>query len=540
MTSKPTVAYFSAEYSVADSLPIYAGGLGILAGDAVQQAGLDNRDFHAIGLVYHQAFTGSDPDSRPLTERLMLEGFEIIVNEIGEEIMVSAPVSDRVVRAQAWRKKFGTAELLLLDTNVELNSESDRKITNYLYDADQDVKIAQQLVLGFGGIDLLAKLNISPSVYHLNEGHMSFAGLAVAAAHQHANPELSFKEALAAVKGKIVATKHTILSGAGITLSRDQLSSAMGSHIASCNGTIDDVMELGGKPDGYFSTTRLMLGLAGKSSGVAKIHVAAEAEAHPGSPLIAITNGVYEPRWRATNWSKNPLELSDATLWHEHNHNRQRLLLHVAAETGAELDPDILTVVWARRMTAYKRPELLVEDLDRLKALADLADKPVQFIVSGKANPADTVGLDLMNRIIAASKLPELEGHFAYLPHYNPASARMLVQGADLWLNTPIRGMEACGTSGMKASLNGALQFSTSDGWIDEIDIPKIGWRLADKDYAESLYHTLEWEIAPLFYDRTETIPTKWVAKMRNNIELIEKQFTSKRMLDDYYAKLYT
>ena len=539
MSMKPTVAYFSAEYSVADSLPIYAGGLGILAGDAVQQAGLDGRDFHAIGLVYHKAFTGGDPDARPLTVRLQMEGFEVVQDANGVALLVSAPVEGRVVRAQAWRKTFNSAELLLLDTNIEDNTEVDRGITNHLYDSDLNVKIAQQLVLGYGGVDLLGKLGVIPTVFHMNEGHMSFAGLAVATAHQEANPSLTLAKAITAVRPKLVATKHTILPGAGITLSREQLDTAVGPHLSVCNGSVDDVMALGGKPDGYFSTTRLMLALAGKSSGVAKIHVAAEAEAHPGSPLIPITNGVFEPRWRASNWTKTPLELSDAELWHEHNHNRQRLLLHVAAETGVELDPDILTVVWARRMTAYKRPELLVEDLERLKKLAQLADKPVQFIVSGQANPADTVGVDLMNKVIDASKTAGLEGRFAYLPHYNPASARMLAQGADLWLNTPIRGMEACGTSGMKASLNGALQFSTSDGWIDEVDIPTIGWRLADQDFAESLYHTLEWDIAPLFYDRVNTIPEKWVANMRTNIELIEQQFTSKRMLDEYYEKLY-
>jgi glycogen phosphorylase len=283
-----------------------------------------------------------------------------------------------------------------------------------------------------------------------------------------------------------------------------------------------------------------MLELAHKASGVAKIHVAAEAEAHAGSSLIAITNGVFEPRWRAKEWSKPPLELSDAELWHMHNHNRQKLLVHIAAETGTELDPDILTVVWAWRMTAYKRPELLVSDLKKLEEITKKLGQPIQFIVSGAANPADSVGIDLMNRIITASQMDELQGRLAYLPHYNPASARLLVQGADLWLNTPIRGQEACGTSGMKASLNGALQFSTSDGWIDEVDIEPIGWRLSDTDSSASLYHVLEHEIAPLFYTRENTIPISWVAKMRNNIALIEQQFTAKRMLDEYYEKLYT
>lgn len=535
------IAYFSAEYSIADDLPIYAGGLGILAGDAVMEAGEMRLPFYAIGLVYHQAFTGGDPNPIPLTVRLKQNGFALVPDASGQPMLVSAPVGERVVRAQVWRKPYDQAQLLLLDTNLEVNSEADRGITNQLYDADQNVKLAQQLVLGFGGIDLLHNIGVNPSRYHLNEGHMAFAGVALAVEYQHEHTDLNLAQAIEAVRPLIVATKHTILPGAGITLSREQLEQSLGPVLNGANGNVDDLMKFGGKDDGYFSTTKLMVGLAGKSSGVSAIHVKSEAEAHPDSPLIAITNGVRVKRWRADTWAKPPLELSVNELWHLHNHNRQRLLVHVAAETGAELDPDIITVVWARRMTAYKRPDMLVIDLERLAQLASNAGQPVQFIVSGAANPADTVGVDLMNRVIAAAGDPRLHGRFAYLPHYNPASAALLVQGADVWLNTPIRGQEACGTSGMKASLNGALQLSTSDGWVDEIDMSTIGWVLPEDATAVTLYDIIEQQVAPLFYQRNaETLPEAWIAKMRANITLIEQQFTTKRMLQDYVTKLYT
>jgi starch phosphorylase len=373
-------------------------------------------------------------------------------------------------------------------------------------------------------------LGVSPDVYHLNEGHMAFAGLAVALQYQKTAGGI-LADALAAVRLKIVATKHTILHGAGITLDRSLLEKYLSETLESAEGSVDDLMALGGKPDGYLSTTKLVLAEAVRRSGVAKIHVRAEAKEHSDSDLIAITNGIFMPRWRAANWVK---DLSSRELQSRHHDNKQQLVEH-AAQFGIRLDPDRLTVVWARRMTAYKRPEMLVTDLERLAELAHNSKRPIQFIVSGQANPSDEAGVNLMNEVIAASKDERLQGNFAYLPFYNPASARLLVQGADVWLNTPIRGQEACGTSGMKASLNGALQLSTSDGWFDEVDQEPIGWILPEDATAATLYDILEREVAPMFYDDKAS----WEAKMRNNIALIEQQFSAERMLKDYFSHLY-
>ncbi|HSX02055.1 MAG TPA: alpha-glucan family phosphorylase [Candidatus Saccharimonadia bacterium] len=539
MKPSRTIAYFSAEYSVADSLPIYAGGLGILAGDTVQEAGAQGRSFHAFGLVYHEAFTAGDTDNRPIMGRLSADGFEIVRNDANQPLILEIPVSGEMVKVRAWRKYYQTACLTLLDTRLEDNSPGAQKITNHLYDSLPGVMLQQQVVLGLGAIALMENLGIEPDIYHLNEGHMAFVGLAVALRHQRLHPELSLTEAIAAVKPKLVATKHTILAGAGLMLEHNELEAALGPVLAAAKGSAYDLMTLGGRHDGRFSTTKFLLALTHRANGVSAIHVRSEAEAHPNSPLITITNGVFVSRWRAASLDGTPLEFDDHNLWQMHRENRGLLLDYVKAETGKRFHPDHLTVVWARRMTAYKRPELLVSDLDRLIALAHHSTRPIQFVVAGQANLADSAGLALMNQVIAASRRPELADSFAYLPHYNPMTARLLVQGGDLWLNTPIRGQEACGTSGMKASLNGALQLSTSDGWIDEIEIEPLGWELPVDEPGPALYHILEHEVAPLFYNQSAGLPQGWIKKMRAAIDLTEHQFTATRMLNEYYDRLY-
>ena len=525
------IAYFSAEYSVADSLPIYAGGLGILAGDIVQQAGSEGREFNAYGMVYYQSFTAGDPDRREMPERLEAEGFTI-VSKNDEVLIILVSVEGRPVKVKAWRKAFGSASLTLFDTHVTGNTPETCAITNHLYDGEPGMMLRQELVLALASVALMEEEGFVPDFYHLNEGHMAFVGLAAALASRAAEPESGLAAAFTKLKPRIVAMKHTILPVAGLNLEPDVLRGALGPNLLSPNDDMTAIMALGGKPDGQFSGTRAILAMAVRSSGVSEIHVRTEAKAHVGSPLVTTTNGVYAPRWRGGGL---PEGLCGQELRTAHDANRHELIDHVREATGQSLACDRLTVVWARRMTAYKRPELLVSDLERLATLANNAARPVQFIVSGKANPADATGLGLMNQVIEAAKRPELSEHLAYLPNFNPASARLLVQGADVWLNTPIRGMEACGTSGMKASLNGALPFSTSDGWIDEVDTAPMGWILPEDATSTTLYDILEQQIAPAFYNDASS----WTTRMERAIELIEARFTAKSMLKAYDAKLY-
>ena len=538
--SNPRVAYFSAEYAIADDMPIYAGGLGVLAADMVLEAAALNKSFNALGLVYHLAFTGDDPDQRPMTERLRVNGFSVAKDASGNVILAKVLVARRTVVMQAWVKTWDNTRLILLDTNLSQNAPEDRAICDRLYAADPTLQLAQELCLGFGGVAMLEALGIESDIFHLNEGHTALAGLAVVLKEMTADGGETLAEAVARTRPHLVGTKHTILPGAGILLDWASVGHQLAPLLRKSGVSMTDLKYLASQPSGDYSDTKLLITLTHLVNGVSQIHVAAELHDHPQSMLIAITHGVYQPRWMAQNWGESPLALTDQEMWERHGENRRRLFEMIQEQTGQVLDPDILTVVWARRMASYKRPEVLVGNTGRLRKLMNAKGMPVQFVVAGRANPADTVGVDLMQRVISASKQTALSSKFAYLPYYNPVTAKMLVQGADLWLNTPIRGYEACGTSGMKASLNGALQLSTSDGWIDEVDIEAIGWELPDADPSTAVYDTLGQTIAPLFYDRGENgLPNGWISLMRSNMKLIMNQFTAKRMLEDYYTKLY-
>ena len=535
----PVVAYFSAEYAIADDMPIYAGGLGILAADVVLEAAAQNLEFYALGLVYHQAFTGDDPDQRPMTERLLANGYQLLTCETGERQLVSVPIGEREVTLQAWTKAWGRTRLLLLDACINENDPADRAISDHLYASDLKLQLAQEICLGFGGVAMLRAMHVVPDVYHLNEGHTALGGLAVGLHHLQANPGTSLAEALSAVQPSLVGTKHTILAGAGILLDWGTVEAQLSGILARYAINLDDIKALAGKSNGDYSDTKLLVNLISRGSGVSKIHVAAEEHDHPASKLTPITNGVFRWRWVSSSWNGHPLEYPDEKFWAVHCENRRQLLEHVRAHTSTTLNSDHLTVVWARRMTAYKQPGLLVDDLERLTALIHHATQPIQFIVAGQANPADTVGRELMGRIVEAARRPDLKAGLAYLPHYNPISAKLLVRGADLWLNTPIRGYEACGTSGMKASLNGAVQFSTSDGWFDEVDAGPLGWVLPEGAPAADLYDILEHQVAPLYYRRDNGVPSEWITKMRANMQLVLDNFTATRMLGEYYDQLY-
>jgi glycogen phosphorylase len=534
-----SVAYISLEYAIADDMPIYAGGLGILAADIVLQAASQNLPFYAIGLVYHEAFTGDDPDQRTMIERLSTNGFELASRENGERLTVTVQVADRPVVLQAWLKRWGKTHLILLDARLPENDERDRMVSDHLYASDPVLALAQEICLGFGAVAVLKELNVRPAAIHLNEGHTSMAGLAAVLEETAADTHQNFEEAVAAVKPRLVGTKHTILPGAGLHLDWQSVIKQLEPTLMAHGATLNDLKALASNQVGDFSGTKLMLNLVRVASGVSEIHVKEELEKHPDSQLIPITNGIFRWRWTTMNWDGHPLTFDDDRFWAIHCENRRQMLEHVRQQTGTELDPDRLTVVWARRMTAYKRPELLVRDLTRLAKLIHHPKRPVQFVVAGAANPADKTGLELVRQVVEAARRPDLTASFAYLPHYNPVTAKFLVRGADLWLNTPIRGYEACGTSGMKASLNGALQLSTSDGWLDEVSISRIGWRLPVADSASALYNLLEQEVAPLFYDVTNGVPHHWILKMRANMKLVQEDFTAERMLHDYYTRMY-
>jgi len=538
------IAFFCAEYGIEDSLPLYAGGLGILAGDFLFEAGDMKVPFVAVGLFYNGGFARDRDFEGDREQELKHTGFQKVRTEKNQPLIIEINIENRTVGAQVWTHTYGSARLYLLDTDVEMNAPQDRKITHRLYDPDTGTRILQELVLGVGGVKLLRTLGIVPDIYHLNEGHTSFVALALAAEYLLDNPqESSFTAALQQMRSKIVATKHTILSGAGIFLQREQFKKIIHEYFEHHRIDFDEFFSLGNDkqdPD-TFSATRFLLKSSIRSNGVSMLHTIFEKHKHQNSPLIPITNGVYAKRWRSSHWPEEGQSvLTDGDIWSIRNTLRKELLDHVKKLTKVELNPEALTIVWARRITAYKRPHLLFSDLARLAKIVAHAKMPVQFIVAGIAHEADKEGMAMAEKIKAHTNDPSLQGKVVYLPRYSIDDAKKLVGGADVWLNTPTRGVEACGTSGMKSALNGGLQCSVSDGWFEEVDWQDMGWVLPDENTDAALYETIENVIAPLYFKRNaENIPEGWIKQIRSTTHTIKERFTATRMIHEYLRKLY-
>ncbi len=508
------IAYFCAEYALDSDPSMYAGGLGILAGDYVLEAAGQNIPFIAIGLRYGKSIPA---------------GFVIL-----ENTSVEVPIGNEMIKAKVWHRSFSTnVHVLLLDTDTEENAEENRKVTSHLYDTDFYTRVKQQMVLGIGGIRLLSKLGISPKIYHLNEGHTAFAAVAIMVEKK-------------ADLGKIVATKHTILSEAGLQIKFSYLDNLIGTYCKEFGCSTKKVFDKGKFElnTDLFSTTKFVIVSAVKKNGVSALHTEFEKKRHPHSTLISITNGVYRKRWQASefiaksaSFSAQASELSDTKLWNIKRKLKKELFDHIENVSGERLNTDICTLVWARRFAQYKRSHLLFSDVERLKNILLNPNTPLQCVISGKTHENDTEAENILEQIISFTKDPSVKGRVVYLPDYSILSAEKLTRGADLWLNTPELGKEACGTSGMKAGLNGALQCSVRDGWVGEVNWAGRGWIF---DTVEMLYDLLEHEILPCFYeDSAEAIPSKWIKKMRSTIELVEKSYTAERMLHDYEEKLY-
>ncbi len=478
----PPVAFFCSEYALENNPEMYAGGLGVLAGDYLMEIRDQNFSFVAIGLKYG--------DKVPAGFSLL--DFTLEIPNVGNARVWHSPLSE-------------TADIFLLDAG---------EITSKLYDPEISTRIKQQMVLGIGGLRLLKELGIFPKVYHLNEGHTAFTAVAIIVER----PE---------DVNRIVATKHTILSAAGLKINFSDLEKLIGQYSGKSFLEIcEKGKSKGVSSENIFSTTKFLLSCAVKKNAVSSIHAVFEKKKHPESTLLSITNGVYRKRWQAKEFYSRPVMVSDEEL--------RDLKRGLKVKLG--LTADICTLVWARRFAGYKRPGLLFSDLERLASLISNPNTPLQIIISGKPHEKDEADKDIRDSIIDFSKK---NPRIVYLPDYSITTAMKLVQGADIWLNTPELGMEACGTSGMKSGLNGALQCSVLDGWVGEVSLEGRGWSLpSDKDTletAEILYDLLEQEILPEFYAGDN----KWAAKMRSTIELIEKEYTTARMLHDYQERLY-
>ena len=532
------IAYFSPEYAF-DDLPIFAGGLGVLATDFLREAAESDIPYVGVGLHYQYGFAPvNDADHTQLDVE---EAGWDEVETSGEPLRLSLLICGEDVVFRAWQKSFGNVTVYLLDCNVDDNSESQRELTSLLYHEDFGTKFKQNILLGVGGVKLLEALDITPQLYHLNEGHTAFASIALMAQHRQKKPHATFEELQEAVTAELVATKHTVLSGAGMYIEHNMFMEVFEDYLHDSGLHPEKVFALGQDPlrKDEFTTTRLMLTMARTTNAVSRAHSFYEDRLHPDSEfsLPPITNGINLKRWQHESIR---VAESSQELWQAHSKLKQELIEHINHETGSQLDAEILTIVWARRITAYKRPMEIFNSLDCLERVVCNPHQPVQIIVAGKPNVEDEVGVEMARQIGENALNPRFGGRIAYLQQYDLELAHQLVSGADVWLNTPEKGYEASGTSGMKAGSNGVLQCSVSDGWVDEADMTKSGWILPEINTSDTLYGYIEHKIAPQFYDCDEDgIPSQWLEYMNATIDLVTSNFTTRRMLDEYRQHLY-
>ena len=597
----PAIAYFSPEFGITSALPQYSGGLGILAGDHLKAASDLGVPIIGVGLFYQagyfkQAISGEgwqqesypvlDPDGLPL---------KILRNADGTHAVVTLALpGGRALHARIWQATIGRVPLLLLDTNIHENDSELRAVAARLYGGGGEHRLRQELLLGIGGVRALAvhaELTGAPApdVFHSNEGHAGFLG--IERISRLIAEGLSFDEALQVVRAGTVFTTHTPVPAGidrfDIEMVRRHLTGDLVPGV-----DVERVLELGREDDaGIFNMAQLGFSLAQRANGVSKLHGKVSrsmfASRWPGFdaqevPITSVTNGVHGPTWTSPilkhlaerelgtldttrcDWGSDAV--SDETLWAVRREMRAGLVAEARERTRAKhqrnegvapawiddlLDPDVLTIGFARRVPTYKRLTLMLHDRDRLRALLTHPERPVQLVIAGKAHPADEAGKALIQELVRFSLEPDVRGRIVFLENYDISMAKSLYPGCDVWLNNPLRPLEACGTSGMKAALNGSLNLSILDGWWEEYFDGKNGWAIpsahehmgaAERDAfeANALYELIEHQVAPRFYDRDETgRPTAWIASIRHTLATLSPELSAERMLAEYVDRLY-
>ena len=603
--NRASVAYFCMEYGLTACLKIYSGGLGILAGDYVKEASDSNVDFCAVGFLYRYGYftqtLSADGSQEAVYDAQNFNQLPIEpVMENGKQMVLEVPYHDNlIVYANVWQVNVGRVKLYLLDTDMDRNSEYDRSITHQLYGGDWENRIKQEYLLGIGGVLLLNKLGIKKDVYHANEGHAALMS-AQRMADLIANEGLNFQQALEVVRSSSLYTCHTPVP-AGHDYFEESLFSKYMSHFAGKLG-IDwaDFMNMGRENpgEGKFSMSVFALNTCQEANGVSWLHGAVSRnmfqpvwkgyspdELHVGY----VTNGVHHPSWAASEWKafytklfgadylkdqtnpevwKKIYEADDKEIWNIRKALKAKLFDYIKEEvilnlkkkqenpakimqTVNGLNPNALTIGFARRFATYKRAHLLFTDLERLEKIVNNPERPVQFIFAGKAHPADGGGQGLIRRIVEISRMPQFMGKVVFVENYDMDVAKRLVSGVDIWMNTPTRPLEASGTSGEKAIQNGVLNLSVLDGWWYEGYKPGAGWALTDKRTfqnqalqdqldAETIYTMLETEIVPLYFAKnTKGYSPEWVKAIKDCLYKITPCFTMKRQLDDYYDRFY-
>ena len=603
----PLVAYFSMEFGITESMPVYSGGLGILAGDHLKSASELGVPLVGVGLLYQKGYFRQYLTSEGWQqERYPINDFSVMPlrpchDERGVPVRISVELAEDTVLLRAWRAQVGRVALYLLDSNVPENPPALRDLTDELYGGDGETRIRQELILGIGGIRTLLQLGLRPRVFHMNEGHCAFLGLErmrYLVEHQ----KLSFREALEVVAASGVFTTHTPVPAGIDVFSVDQMERYFKKCREACGVSRDAFLDLGrvhpGRGDEPFNMAVLAIRTASAVNGVSRLHARVSRsmwqDVWPGVPadeipIGHITNGVHPQTWISDDmrtlydrylgpgWAEQAgdtrvWERGEQTpaeeLWRTHERRRERMVAFARrrlvaqlrvrgagqsqlAEAEEALDPEALTIGFARRFATYKRGTLLLRDPARLEKLLNAPGRPVQVIIAGKAHPRDDPGKELIRQIVQLARQPGFRRRLVFLEDYDQVVTRYLVQGVDVWLNTPRRPMEASGTSGMKAAFNGALNLSVLDGWWDEACSTRTGWAIGrgeeytDHDYqdrveAGALYDLLEHEVVPLFYRRgADDVPRGWIGLMRSAMTDLCPVFNTNRMVHQYVTECY-
>ena len=601
---KNPVAYFSAEFGFHESIPNYSGGLGILASDHCKSASDLDLNFVAIGLLYRHGYFRQQIDKEGIQEAINLnQNFHHLpIREVRREdanLLISVPILDREVFAKLWELRVGRVSLYLLDTDTPENSAEDRLITAELYGGDLEMRMRQEMILGIGGVKALSALGIQPDVFHMNEGHSAFLALERIRRNVVAK-KLDFYSALQVVAAANVFTTHTPVPAGNDSFPREMMRKYFGAFAKELNIPFEELFSFGQTrvdPNDPFSMTILALRLSRHANGVSKLHgevtqslwkdVWVGVPVHE-VPITSVTNGVHTKTWMAPEFAalyrkhlgaweehltepefwRGVIDIPDAQLWETHQKLKLRLIEFVrervrlrrqrlgeSAEAVRKvnriLDPEILTVGFARRFATYKRGALLFSDKERLKRLLNDTTRPVQFIFAGKAHPRDEAGKGVIQEVYKFTREVGFENRIVFLEDYDSYIARRLVQGVDLWLNHPLRPLEASGTSGMKSAPNGGINLSVLDGWWREGYNGNNGWAIGaeinngtaefqNEGDATSLYQLLENQIIPLYYAKPDgKLPLAWLQLMRESIRSVTPVFNTQRMVKEYTERLY-
>ena len=606
-SDSPKIAYFSMEFGLNECLPIYSGGLGILAGDHLKSASELGLPLVGVGLLYQQGYFQQYLNADGWQQEMYKENdfynlpIKLEMNQDGKPVMVEIPFPGRTVHAQVWCAQVGRIPLYLLDTNIPQNQPEDREITAQLYGGDGEHRIKQELVLGVGGMIAVRALGLHVPVCHMNEGHAAFMALERMRHRKHKDG-LSTEEALEIVKSGTFFTTHTPVPAGIDVFSPSLIEKYLKPILDDAGINLHEFMALGRKnPNDHeepLNMALLALRTTASANGVSKLHGEVSRKMFksiwPKAPLDEVpighvTNGIHTRSWTSSemtallrrylgpNWLKKPADqtiwqrvekIPDVELWRAHERRRERLIAFTRRqlvarlkrrganarniETAREvLNPEALTIGFARRFATYKRATLLLRDSDRLKKLLTNKERPIQFIFAGKAHPQDNAGKNLIKELVHYARDEEVRNHFVFLENYDINVARYLVEGVDVWIKNPCRPMEASGTSGMKVVPNGGLNLSVLDGWWCEGYARDTGWAIGDgEDYddpelqndveSKALYDVLENDLIPLFYDRRPgKPPRRWISMMKSSMSKLGPAFSTNRMVQEYADNFY-